>query len=156
MKKLLYLLLLLPLGFLASCSDDDNDFPSVEVTVNVANAVDKDGQLYIVAGQPLTVDSIGVNGLGGKAAAISGVTYSLDHLYMGYTIVKPFGASINAAYLPAGQHLFSLSFDVLQVDKTIAYARLSTIVNVVASESELPAGTTLGTVPITVTLNPKE
>ncbi len=49
MKKLLYLLLLLPLGFFASCSDD-KDLPSVDITVNIENAVDANGKIYIVEG----------------------------------------------------------------------------------------------------------
>lgn len=153
MKKLLYLLLLLPLGFLASCSDDD-DLPSVDISVNIANAVDANGKIYIVAGTPLTVESIEAKGLGGKAAAISGVNYILDHVGMGYTIVSPFSGQIDAAYLPAGNHLFTLTFDVLQVDKSIAYAQLSTIVTVVSSESDLPDGAVPGPVTLSYTLNP--
>ncbi len=155
MKKLLYLLLLLPLSFLASCHDDD-DMPSVDITVNIDNAVDADGKIYIVSGEPLTVAGITAEGLGGKAAGISGVNYILDHVGMGYTIVSPFGGSISSAYLPVGNHLFTLAFDVLQVDKSIAYAQLSTIVTVVASEEDLPDGSTPGTVALTYRLNPKQ
>lgn len=154
MKKLLYLLLLLPLGFLASCSDDD-DMPSVDITVNIDNAVDANGRLYIVSGQPLTVTGITAEGLGGKAAGISGVNYALDHVGMGYTIISPFAGSIAAAYLPVGNHLFTLAFDVLQVDKSIAYAQLSTIVTVVESETDLPDDATPGPVAIRYRLNPK-
>ena len=155
MKKLLYLLLLLPLGFLASCSDDD-DLPAVEVTVNIDNAVDSNGHLYIVSGEPLTVQSINVESLNGKATGISGVNYVLDHVGLGYNIVSPFGAQINPAYLPVGNHLFTLSFDVLQVDKSIAYAQLSTIVTVVESAEDLPDGATPGTVTLHYNLNPKQ
>lgn len=155
MKKLLYLLMLLPLGFLASCHDDD-DLPSVDVTVNIENAVDANGHLYIVAGEPLTVQGITVEGLGGKTAAISGVNYVLDHVAMGYTIDVPFGGQINAAYLPVGNHLFTLAFDVLQVDKSIAYAQLSNIVTVVESAEDLPDGATPGLVTLHYTLNPKQ
>ena len=136
MKKFLYLLLLLPLGFLTSCHDDD-DMPSVDITVSIDNAVDAEG-------------------LGGKAAGISGVNYVLDHVGMGYTIVQPFGGSIPAAYLPVGNHLFTLAFDVLQVDKSIAYAQLSTIVTVVESADDLPDGTTPGTVELKYRLNPQQ
>lgn len=155
MKKLLYLLLLLPLGFLASCSDDD-DLPSVKVDVTFDNVVDHDGHLYIVAGEPLTVSSITTEGLGGKEAAISGVNYVLDHIGMGYTMTVPFGGTINAAYLPVGNHLFTLSFNVLQIDKSIAYAQLSNIVTVVASAEDLPDGATPGPVTLSYTLNPKQ
>lgn len=155
MKKLLYLLMLLPLGFLGSCSDDD-DMPSVDITVSIDNAVDANGKIYIVSGEPLTVSSITAQGLGGNAAGISGVNYILDHVGMGYTIVSPFGGSINAAYLPVGNHLFTLAFDVLQVDKSIAYAQLSTIVTVVEAAEDLPDGATPTTVNLTYRLNPKE
>ncbi len=155
MKKFLYLLLLLPLGFLTSCHDDD-DMPSVDITVSIDNAVDADGRIFIVSGEPLTVSGITAEGLGGKAAGISGVNYVLDHVGMGYTIVQPFGGSIPAAYLPVGNHLFTLAFDVLQVNKSIAYAQLSTIVTVVESADDLPDGTTPGTVELKYRLNPQQ
>lgn len=155
MKKLLYLLLLLPFGFFTSCNDDD-DMPSVNVAVTFDNVVDSNGHLYIVSGEPLVVSGIEAEGLGGKAAAISGVNYILDHVAFGYNIVVPFGAEINSAYLPVGNHLFTLAFDVLQVDKSIAYAQLSNIVTVVESASDLPEGTTPGTVTLKYTLNPKQ
>lgn len=47
MKKFLYLLLLLPLGFLASC-DDGNDVPDVDINVTFDNVVKEDGILYVV------------------------------------------------------------------------------------------------------------
>ncbi len=154
MKKLLYLLLLLPLSFLASCSNDD-ELPSVDVSVTMSNAVRYDGKIYVVEGQPLSVDSIGVKSLNGKATGITGVNYALDYVGIGYNVVSPFGAKIPAAYLPTGNHLLTLSFDVLQVDKTIAFTRVSTLVKVVP-ESELPAGTTPGVITLNYTLNPKE
>lgn len=155
MKKLLYLLLLLPLGFMASCSDDD-DLPSVKVGVTFENVVDSNGHLYIVSGEPLTVSSIDVEGLGGKEAAISGVNYILDHVGLGYTITVPFSGTVNAAYLPVGNHLFTLAFDVLQIDKSIAYAQLSNIVTVVESADQLPDGATPGPVTLNYTLSPKQ
>ncbi len=84
------------------------------------------------------------------------MNYVLDHVGMGYTIVQPFGGSIPAAYLPVGNHLFTLAFDVLQVDKSIAYAQLSTIVTVVESADDLPDGTTPGTVELKYRLNPQQ
>lgn len=153
MKKLLYLLMLLPLGFFGSCSDKD-DLPAVEVAVNFDNAVEYDGKLYIAEGDSLDVDSITTTSLTDKAAAITSVNYTLDHVVMGYTIIKPFGGEIPAAYLPAGNHLFSLTFNVLQVDKSIAIAQISTVVCVVP-KSELPQGTTLGPVTLKYTLNPQ-
>lgn len=154
MKKLLYLLLLLPLGFFASCSDE-KDLPSVDITVNIENAVDANGKIYIVEGEPLTVAGIDVESLNGKAAGLNGVNYVLDHIGIGYTIVQPFGGTVSADLLPVGNHLLTLAFDVLQVDKSIAYAQLSTVVTVVPTVDDLPDGTTLGNVALTYHLNPQ-
>lgn len=155
MKKLLYLLLLLPFGFLASCSDDD-DMPSVDIVVTIDNVVNDNGRLYILSGEPLEVQSIAAESLNGNASAVSGVNYILDHIGIGYTIVSPFGGEIPAAYLPVGNHLFTLEFDVLQVDKSIAYAQISNIVTVVKDDTELPVGATPGTVELRYRLNPKQ
>lgn len=155
MKKLLYLLLLLPLGFITTSCSDEDDIPSVSISVKIADAVDANGRIYIVSGQPLTVDGITVESLNGKASGISGVNYALDHIGLGYTMVQPFGASINAAYLPVGNHLLTLAFDVLQVDKSIAYAQISTVVSVVEAVEDLPEGTTPGEVTLKYTFNPQ-
>lgn len=155
MKKLLYLLLLLPFGFLASCSDDD-DMPSVDIVVTIDNVVNDNGRLYLLSGEPLEVQSIAAESLNGNASAVSGVNYILDHIGIGYTIVSPFGGEIPPAYLPVGNHLFTLEFDVLQVDKSIAYAQISNIVTVVKDDTELPDGTTPGTVELRYRLNPKQ
>ena len=154
MKKLLYLLLLLPLGFFASCSDD-NDLPSVNVSVHIDNAVDANGKIYIVEGEDLSVTGIDVESLNGKAAGLNGVNYVLDHVGIGYTIVQPFAATISADILPVGNHLLTLAFDVLQVDKSIAYAQLSTVVTVVPTVEDLPDGATPGEVVLIYHLNPQ-
>ncbi len=153
MKKLLYLLLLLPLGFLASCNDDD-DFPSVEITMTIDNAVNVDGHLYIVAGEPFKIASITSEGIG-NAATISGVNYYLDRVGIGYSFVAPYTAEIPASYLPVGNHLVAVSFDVLQVDKSLASASISNILTVVETAEDLPDGATPGTVSLNYRLNPK-
>ena len=57
MKKFLYLLLLLPLGFLASC-DDGNDVPDVDINVTFDNVVKEDGILYVVQDKGFAVRSV--------------------------------------------------------------------------------------------------
>lgn len=154
MKKLLFLLLLLPLGLLVSCNDDDDRMPSVDIAVQFENAVQADGGLYMVAGDSLTVKSVTVKSLTDKPAALAGVSYFLDHEFMGYNRVAPFGGSIHPGYLPVGKHLVTLAFDVLQVDKSIAFARVASVVTVVENADSLPSGTTPGTVVLNYSLNP--
>ena len=73
MKKFLYLLLLLPLGFLASC-DDGNDVPDVDINVTFDNVVKEDGILYVVQDKGFAVRSVTCEGIGANAL-ISSVTY---------------------------------------------------------------------------------
>lgn len=150
MKKLLYLLLLLPMGLFTSCHDE-NDLPSVDVTITYENAAEINGSLYVLNGSDLTIEGIDVEGLGGKQAALSGVTYVLDNHYLGFTMEAPFNAVINANYLPVGRHALSMSFDILQIDKSIASAEITTMVTVV---DEFPEDVVAGTVTQQYKLNP--
>ena len=78
MKKLLYLLLLLPLGLFSSC-DDDNDMPDVTMNVSMSNVVQYDGITYVVAGDVIKVNGVTVKPVtGGNAAIAGGVTYIWD------------------------------------------------------------------------------
>ena len=62
MKKLFYLMMLaLPMIFVA-CDDDDN-LPRVDITVDFDNVANVDGELYIVKGDSLIVNSINVTNL---------------------------------------------------------------------------------------------
>ena len=59
MKKLVYLLLALPLMVIAAaCSDDDSNLPDVSIHVDYKNAKVVDRQVYVVKGDTLVVDSI--------------------------------------------------------------------------------------------------
>lgn len=144
MRKLLYLLLLIPLGFLAAC-DDDNDLPDVELTVTFENAVRSrdNGQLYVTSEDGIDVSSVTCAGIGEKAA-ITNVEYYLDYGYVGVSVAEGFGARMPD--LAPGRHLLVMNFSVLQVDKSIARARLQYVVNVVENASDLPGGAEPGQV----------
>ena len=55
MKRLFYLFICaLPLMFVSSC-DDDNDLPDVDFIIDITDGVYKDGNIYVVAGEDLTI-----------------------------------------------------------------------------------------------------
>lgn len=137
MKKLLYLLLLLPLGLLASC-DDHDDMPDVTVTVSMSNVSQYDGITYVVQGDTINVNGITVQPVTGGNAALTAVEYFLDNVYIGYSPVAPFSAKILTAELRPGDHLLQMQTAILQVDKSIANAYLSYPLRVVESADDLP------------------
>ena len=156
MKKLLYLLLLLPLAFMASCSDDD-DTPNVQITVTFENAaMGSDNVMYAVQEKdyPFKVQSITVKPLSGKAAGLSMVGYSLDYEPLGVAAVEPFG--VNLGSLPLGNHLLMMNFSILQVDKSIFQSQLQFYFKVVEKASDIPGQPELGTVTSSFSLEPKK
>lgn len=154
MKKLLYILMLLPLGFLASCSDD-NDLPSVDLTVEMTGAADVDNTIYVVQGEDFGIESITVKALNGNQAALTSVGYYWDGILSQVAPVAPYTITWNTASLPVGRHLLQMQSSLLEVDKSIASALFTYKVVVVASEDDLPAGATLGSVSDVITVNPK-
>lgn len=142
MKKLLYLLLLLPLGLFSSC-DDDNDMPDVTMNVSMSNVVQYDGITYVVAGDTIKVNSVTVKPVtGGNAAIAGGVTYIWDvytnEMSVGYSPVAPYGIDVPTATVGVGNHLLDLRMAIVQVDKSVANAFISYPIKVVASADDIP------------------
>ena len=63
MKKLFYLLFLLPLAFFASCSDDD-DLAQVDFSVTLSGVSQVDSKFYTVVGDTVSVDGVSVKSFG--------------------------------------------------------------------------------------------
>lgn len=155
MKKLLYLLLLLPLGFLASC-DSDNDLPDVDITVTFDNVVEGEDAIYVVKGDTLKIESVTCKGNDNKQAMVNEVTYVLDGFPLGTSIIAPYGATIATDNFSAGKFLLGLRMNVLQVDKSLAFGVISFGFKVVDSADELPDGKEPGTLTRTVQMSPKK
>lgn len=155
MKKLLYLLFLLPLCMLASCHDDD-DLPNVDVTVTVSNVAVVDGDdIYVVQGDTLRVDGVSVKGNGSRATIYS-VTYALDGISFIVSPISPFGLSLPSYNLKIGEFDLDLVFDLLQEDKTPATAAIDYDVHVVADKNALPAGAEIGTYALNASIKAKD
>ena len=136
MKKFLYLLLLLPLGFLASC-DDGNDVPDVDINVTFDNVVKEDGILYVVQDKGFAVRSVTCEGIGANAL-ISSVTYYWDYVGGLFSFVAPFTQVFDTSATPVGNHILRLNMEVLQEGKSLGFAIVEYKVKVVASEEDIP------------------
>ena len=149
MKKFFSLLLLaLPMAFInTSCSDDD-DLPDVDITLTVSNCQKVGNEIYVVQGDAMKIDAINVvNKEEGKAAAITSASYYWDQVYLGTSIVSPFGFEIQTVKAegenpgtPLGRHLLQIESPLLAVVKEIATCVLVYTVNVVASADDIPEG----------------
>lgn len=145
MKRILYILLALPLLMLSSCSNDD-ELPQVEFDVSFSGATNVDGTFYVVKGDMFTMDGITVTPVSGsKQATIGAVSYIWDYIAYGTVIEPPFTMSLQTSNLPAGRHVLQMEASVLQVDKAIAMAYFSYPVVIVDSADEIPSGDEVAT-----------
>lgn len=139
MKKLLFLLLALPL-MLVSCHDD-NDYPNVRVGVDYSGATNSQGTLYLVQGDTLNVDSVFVTPVDPtKPAVISSVTYVLNGTPLGVAPTSPYSLSILTAPLQPGKYTLRLQMGVFQNGKTPGIAYVYLPFEVVESSADIPAG----------------
>jgi len=156
MKKLYLLLLLLPFTLLVGCNDDD-DFPSVDINVALSNVACEQGNLYVVAGQPLEINSVTTTSLTGQNSGLSSIAYYLNGYYQGTSIVAPYSVSFDTTGLNAGRYLIRMVTDILQVDKSIVTGVVGFSFIVVESEDDIPQGADpIGSTTITYTINPQD
>lgn len=141
MKKLYYFLLLaLPMLFVASC-DDDNNLPDVDVSVEISGGVRVDGAIYVVAGDTLSIDAIKVtNKEEGKSAIITEAVYSWDYGPVLISVNPPYGASFETGENLVGSHLLQIQCPLFAVDKSPAMMYMAYKVVVVKDAQDIPSG----------------
>lgn len=142
MKKLLYLLLLLPLAFIASCGDEEEDFPQVNLILVIDNATidNVTKEFYLLKGTPAEVESLKAHSLTSQAAACTGCIFKIDGVQITDTNTEPFSSPIPTNKLSVGDHTLEAYTTILQVDKTIANGMISLPFKVVEKEEDLPGG----------------
>lgn len=177
MKKLFYLLLMLPFAFFASCNDDD-DLPQVDLTLTLSGVTQYDNAFYAVQGDDvatgtevataddesgadsgestesdnvITIDGLTATSLTNQNAAVSNVFFFLDGRGLVPAFDEPYYCKIPTANLEVGTHVINVTANVLQVDKSIANAALNYPLVVVASADDLPDGApAIGTYSVTI------
>lgn len=140
MKKFIYLLLLLVPAFaLVSCSDDD-DVPNVNFEITFANAVEHNGDVYVVQGDIAEIQSITVtNNEAGKAAFITDAIFYWDGYYLGSSFQSPFTFEFGTTdQTPVGRHTLDITCALFAVDKSPATAVVRYPVYIVASAEDIP------------------
>lgn len=147
MKRILYLLFVIPLlGLISSCSDD-KDLPQVSLSLDYSGATEQDGTIYVVQGDTLDITALrAVPAEGTKAATITNVTYFWDGIPQGLFPVSPFPISIKTADMELGKHYLGVNATILQVDKEIGFAVTQFPIMIVASDAEQPGEGDGGTI----------
>lgn len=151
MKRLYYLLLVLPvLALMAACSDDDKDLPKVNITADYADAEMINDVLTVTQGQPLKIEKLTVTPVEGtKKAMLGNVVYYIDGLPVGSTGVSPYSAEFSTENLAEGTHTLGIVAQVFQVDREPGFA-VGSISFAVTADGINP-GT--GTLPFTSTVS---
>lgn len=156
MKKLFYLLFLLPLAFFASCNDDD-DLAQVDFEVTLSNVTMVNNNYYAVAGEVVNIDGVSVKSLTDKAATVIGVRYFLDGYPIWASVEEGnFNFAFSTEGMETGTHNLAITATVLQVDKSITSAALNVPITIVENAESLPSGAPeIGTYSITVRMDAK-
>lgn len=144
MKKILMMLLALPLMWIATSCHDDDDLPDVILNVTYENAINYENALYVVKGDSLIVDNVTAEPASpnGKACQILAVQFRFNGWLVATDPIAPFGVAIPTDGFDVGDYVLGLECPVVQVDKTPATAFITRKVRIVASEADLPVATT--------------
>lgn len=149
MKKALTLLTALTLTMLtfAFTSCDDDDTPDVDFALSVENGKIYDGNIYVVRGDTLIIDSLRVTAVSGNPkCGIINAAYFVDGYKASPDMLLPdFGFKFGTA-IPSdsdtGTHLgiyrLLIEMTVVQEGKAVGIAAITYNIVVVESESDIP------------------
>jgi len=140
MKKVFYyLMLMLPLSFVAvSCDDDDNDVPDVGIQATISGGTFQGDEIYVTQGDELVIDALTLVNRTNKEGALGAVSYYWDHYLIGTNITQPFELKIDTSDLPVGRHLLQAQMPIYVVDYPICYGYIQYYVNIVAPGDDVP------------------
>lgn len=139
MKKLSFMLLILPLmAVMASCSDDD-DRPSVNITLTYGNATVVNDTVYVVRPDTFKIESVKVTATRKDKVATNG---TVIYRFPGYLPVAsafaPYGCEIITENLPLGTYTMSLEMPIMEEGCELATAVTYINVKLVDSPDKIP------------------
>ena len=137
MKKLYYLLLLLPFSLLLSCSDD-KDFSPVDMTLTLDGVTLVNDNFYTIAGEKVSIENLSVKSIDGKNSAVTNVLFTLNGVPLNGVPGNPFVATIPTENLAAGTYSLEISGNLIQVDSSIKIFAVSYPLTIVENEESLP------------------
>lgn len=160
MKKLFYLLLVLPFAMMITSCSNDNDLPNVDVTIAFDNAAVKDGTVYAVEDSVLQITGISTKAVdSNKASALVNVDYVWNYIPAPYLTFGNYPLDLNLSQMPLvekGANILDLNGKLLEVDKSIANFSVRIPIVVVDEVENLPEGLTLGEATLTYTTATKD
>ena len=155
MKKLFYLLFLLPVALLMSCNDD-KDFSPVDMTLSLTGVTEYNGTFYAIQGEDVTIDNLSVKAADGKNTDVANVTFYFDGIPLIGTPVNPFLGTFSTENIPAGTYSLSIDGNLLQVDSSIKVFAVNFPVTIVETAEDLPDGAPeIGTYSQTIRISEK-
>ena len=137
MKKIYYLLFLLPLSFLMACSDD---FTPVDMTVTLNGVTTSGESFYTVEGEDVSVENLEVKSIDGKPTAYSNVLFYFNGVPLMGNPENPLSAGFSTEDIPAGTYTLSITGSLLQEDASLKAFAVNYPLVIVSSQDDLPAG----------------
>lgn len=137
MKKIYYLLFLLPLSFLMACSDD---FTPVDMTVTLNGVTTSGESFYTVEGEDVSVENLEVKSIDGKPTAYSNVLFYFNGVPLMGNPENPLAVGFSTEDIPAGTYTLSITGSLLQEDASLKAFAVNYPLVIVSSEDDLPAG----------------
>ena len=138
MKKLLYLLLLLPFSVLTSCNKED--LAPFDLSLTLGGVTQVNNNFYVVSGDNVTIESLKVDPVGGKNTAVANVMFFIDNAPI---FVNPWDAvneiEFSTANLQPGVHTIGITGNLLQVDQSLQTFAVSYPLVIVEDKEALPA-----------------
>lgn len=153
MKKLFYLLLLLPLAMFSSCSKDE--LAPFDMSLTLGGVTQDNGSFYVVSGENVQIGGLTVKPVGGKETAVANVMFYIDGMPIfgnPWNVTDPI--SFSTLNLPTGPHTIGVTGNLLQVDQSIQNFSANYSLVIVPTADDLPAGAPeTGTYTQTITFN---
>lgn len=148
MKKLLYLLLVIPFAMMFSSCSNDNDLPNVDITMSFDNAVVKDGTVYVLQNEEFSITGLTTKAVdSNQQSAIVNVRYFWNGYPAPGLTWSNFPMVINMADMPqpeSGNNILGLDATLLETDKSMSYCTLRIPIKAVDKVEDLPDGSQLG------------